>query len=417
MTELDNQALRGAANAPVLTTRTLFRRLLGAVIGRRFDHALDGIRDGQLMLTWPDGHVTVHGERHRDSDPSVNVTLHNLNPLRRLMLGGEIGFAESFLQGEWTTDSLTDLFDLIVRNEHHMAHAVTGTWLARGLNLLSHRKNRNSKSGSQRNIAYHYDLGNTFYRLWLDKSMSYSSALYAYSEQSLADAQDNKMQRVVELLQPPADTRVLEIGCGWGAMARRLATERDCNVTGISLSSEQLQYAREHHAVPTRTEFRHQDYRDVGGRYDHVVSIEMFEAVGIQYWPRYFARLADLLESGGTAVLQVITILESRFDAYSRTPDYIQRYIFPGGMLPTKTRLAELVNDSGLTLESTEWFGSSYARTLAAWYERFDLAAREVRAEGFDERFLRMWRYYLAYCESGFRSGTTDVGLLLIRKP
>lgn len=421
MTDTENQML-GTRNSPAVVNspsqaRPAIRRAFATLIGKRFDHALDGIREGQLVLTWPDGRVSVHGERTEGSPACVSVSLHNLKPLWRLMVGGEIGFAESYLRGEWSCDSLTGLFDLIVRNENHMAHAVTGTWLSRGLNLLGHWQKRNSRTGSQRNIAYHYDLGNAFYQLWLDETMSYSAALYAAESQSLADAQRAKMQRVAELLQPAAGARVLEIGCGWGAMAHWLATRSACQVTGISLSSEQLDYARRHHEVPGQTCFRYQDYRDVTGRFQHIVSIEMFEAVGIHYWQTYFARVAELLEQGGTAVLQVITILEARFEAYRRTPDYIQRYIFPGGMLPTKTRLQELVEEAGLVLEGAQWFGQSYARTLAAWYERFEHSSREVLHQGFDERFLRMWRYYLAYCEAGFRSGTTDVGLLQIRKP
>jgi len=419
MSEVEHQAFNGS-----LPIRYKLQQILGGLIGKRFDAVLDGIRDGMLTLTWPDGHVTVHGSRSTAASLDVNVTLHNFKPIRQLMLGGELGFAESYLCGHWSTDNLGNLFTLIIRNESYMAHSISGTWVARLINGIQHWSKRNSPRGSQRNIAYHYDLGNDFYRLWLDSSMNYSSALFDANEQTLEAAQLSKMQRVTELLNPKSGSRVLEIGCGWGAMAHTLASQTGCHVEGISLSSEQLDYARQNNARLAQADsgfagsvqFRHQDYRAVTGRYDHIVSIEMFEAVGEEYWRTYFGKLAELLEQGGSAVLQVITILEERFEVYRKNPDFIQRYIFPGGMLPTKTRLAELVHDAGLELERTDWYGSSYARTLAQWREKFEASSLDIVTQGFDERFLRMWRYYLAYCESGFAFGTTDVGMLLINK-
>lgn len=356
-------------------------------------------------------------------DPSRNaqLTLHNYRPIRQMMLSGENGFAESYLRGDWSTDNLRNLFTLIVNNEAEVAEMTTGSWYARLLNTLRHGRNRNSLRGSQRNIEFHYDLGNDFYQLWLDETMSYSSAAFS-GQESLEEAQHAKLSKVVDSLSPVAGARVLEIGCGWGAMARKLATQADCQVEGISLSQEQLRYAKQYNSVSAQgptggsTEFRYQDYRAVEGRYDHIVSIEMFEAVGEQYWTTYFNKLSQLLEQGGTAVLQVITIDEERFEEYRASPDFIQRYIFPGGMLPTKTHLQELIKGAGFELVEADWFGQSYAETLLHWRERFDQVVSDVTSQGFDERFLRMWRYYLDYCETGFRLGRTDVGQLLLAK-
>ncbi|MGQ7845686.1 class I SAM-dependent methyltransferase [Granulosicoccus sp. 3-233] len=417
MSDMENQTISRA-----LPSLQWYQQLLGHLIGRRFDHLLDGISHGQLSLTWPDGHLSRHGRKSIDPSRNAQLTLHNYRPIRQMMLSGENGFAESYLQGDWSSDNLRNLFTLIVNNEAEVATMTTGSWYARCLNTLRHGRNRNSLRGSQRNIEFHYDLGNDFYELWLDRTMSYSSAMFR-GDESLEQAQIAKLTRVVETLQPAPGARVLEIGCGWGAMARQLATRAHCHVEGISLSQEQLRYAQEVNSIVSddrqsqgSTEFRYQDYRSVQGRYDHIVSIEMFEAVGEKYWSTYFGKLSQLLQPGGTALLQVITIDEERFDDYRASPDFIQRYIFPGGMLPTKDHLVGLVEDSGFELVDVDWFGPGYAQTLLHWRDRFDQAISEVTALGFDERFVRMWRYYLDYCETGFRLGRTDVGQLLLRK-
>lgn len=413
MSDMENQSV-----TPTLPLSFRLSHLLGTAIGKRFDHVLDNIREGQLRLTWPDGTTTQHGQRSDNPDDNAYLELHNFRALRQFMLSGEVGFAESYLRGDWTTDSLRNLFFLVMRNEESVAHALTGSRIARLVSAGRHWLNRNSIKGSQRNIAFHYDLGNDFYQLWLDESMSYSSGIFGHDSTNLAQAQQAKLDRAVEMMSPSPGARILEIGCGWGAMANRLADQSACQVKGISLSAEQLDYAREHNHVEHdgSTEFVHEDYRVTTGKYDHIVSIEMFEAVGEQYWETYFSTLSDLLEEGGTAVLQVITILEDRFDTYRASPDFIQRYIFPGGMLPSKTHLRELVDAAGFDVVESDWFGLSYAETLERWRERFEHVSREVIGLGFDERFLRMWRYYLTYCESGFRFGSTDVGMLLLRK-
>ncbi|MFK7861941.1 MAG: class I SAM-dependent methyltransferase [Granulosicoccus sp.] len=416
MSEIDNQSLR-----PALPIRYKLQHALGSLIGRRFDHLLDGIHHGQLRFTWPDGHTSLHGVMSDNPTENAHVILHNFKPVRQMMVKGENGFAESYLRGDWSSDNLHSLFTLIMNNESQVAAMTSGSWYARLANSIRHGRNHNSLSGSRRNIEFHYDLGNSFYQLWLDPSMSYSSARF-HDNETLEQAQHIKLQQVVDYLKPRPGARILEIGCGWGAMAHKLATRAQCEVEGISLSHEQLRYAQEHNSIAASddskgsTSFRHQDYRQVTGTYDHIVSIEMFEAVGEQYWTTYFSKLNALLENQGTAVLQVITIAEDRFEDYKASPDFIQRYIFPGGMLPSKTHLRELINQAGFDIVKTDWFGRSYATTLRLWRERFDQMGREVQAQGFDERFMRMWRYYLSYCETGFQFERTDVGQLLLVK-
>lgn len=417
MSNLDNQSVRS-----ILPVRYKLQHILGSLIGRRFDHLLNGITRGQLTLTWPDGFTTTHGEKSVDVNDNAHIILHNFSPIRQVLLLGENGFAESYMKGDWTTDSLRNLFRLIMNNESQLSDNTAGSWFARLADSIRHGRNHNSLRGSRRNIEFHYDLGNDFYELWLDPSMSYSSALFRDGNESLQSAQRAKLDQVIDYLSPKQGANVLEIGCGWGAMASRLARTSSCRVDGISLSHEQLKYAQQHNSVSpstnskARTRYIHKDYREVTGKFDHVVSIEMFEAVGEQYWSTYFNKLAELLEQGGTAVLQVITIAEERFEEYRANPDFIQRYIFPGGMLPSKTHLLELLNQSGFDLVQSDWFGHSYAQTLEIWRERFDQTAREVQALGFDDRFQRMWRYYLSYCETGFRYERTDVGQLLLAK-
>jgi len=416
MAEINDHSIR-----PALPMRYKLQHAFGSLIGRRFDYLLDGIQHGQLSFTWPDGHTSTHGFRSENPVENAHVVLRNFKPIRQMMVMGENGFAESYLRGDWATDNLHSLFTLIMNNEEQVAAVTSASWFARLINSIRHGRNHNSLNGSKRNIEFHYDLGNKFYDLWLDPSMSYSSAIFRDNE-TLEQAQHVKLDQVVQYLNPQQGARILEIGCGWGAMARKLATQAQCQVEGISLSHEQLRYAAQYNNVVAgdgstgSTDFRHQDYRHVSGTYDHIVSIEMFEAVGEQYWTTYFAKLSSLLEKQGTAVLQVITIAEDRFEAYKASPDFIQRYIFPGGMLPSKSHLTELISQAGFEIVKTDWFGRSYATTLRLWRERFDMVARDVHAQGFDERFMRMWRYYLSYCETGFQFERTDVGQLLLVK-
>jgi len=279
---------------------------------------------------------------------------------------------------------------------------------------LRHALNRNTRRGSRRNISAHYDLGNDFYARWLDGSMTYSSALFASPEQTLEDAQIAKLDRIIELLDVRGGESILEIGIGWGGLAERLLQTRNCEVCGVTLSASQLEFAQRRLASEIENgqcDLRLQDYRDVNGQFDRIVSIEMLEAVGEAYWPIYFEKLRGNLKPGGRAVLQVISIDETRFADYRRTPDFIQQRIFPGGMLPTRTLIAEHAAAAGLRLIGEELFGDSYARTLAIWKMRFEQAWPEIEPLGFDDRFRRMWIYYLDYCRVGFEMSAVDVGL------
>lgn len=379
---------------------------------RLLRRSLRGFEAGSLVVQLPNGARVVH--RGIRPGREASVTLHRWRALRRLATGGDLGFAEAYIDGDWSSRDLTALIELAAENAASLDPTIAAPLAVRALSRLRHLLRPNSKTGSRRNIAFHYDLGNEFYRCWLDPGMVYSSGLYDHPTRSLAEAQEAKLARVVDLLDLRGGEAVLEIGCGWGSLARRIACS-GARVTAITLSTEQLAFAQAGLAATPGLEFRLQDYRDVTGEFDRVVSIEMLEAVGERYWPDYFAALRARLRPGGTAVLQVITIDEARFDAYRNGADFIQRYIFPGGMLPTKTILAREARQAGLEIVGAEAFGPSYALTLAAWRARFHAAWPEIRALGFTPEFRRLWDYYLSYCEAGFRTGAIDVGLFVLR--
>jgi cyclopropane-fatty-acyl-phospholipid synthase len=330
-----------------------------------------------------------------------------------------LGFAEAYINGDVACSDLTQLFRFFVRNRAGLLQSNRGLFKVRLGDRIGHLTRRNSRMGSRRNISEHYDLGNDFYRLWLDGEMNYSSAFFAGGAPSLEAAQTAKLDLVLEVLGPSTGATILEIGCGWGAFARRAARVCDAHVTGITLSHAQLVHARKKAAkenLSRQCVVTLQDYRDVAGSYDHIVSIEMIEAVGHDYWPSYFRVLSERLKSGGTAAIQAITIDEARFERYRRSADFIQRYIFPGGMLPTVNIIRDQAMRAGLALERIEHFGQCYARTLREWRLRFDEAWPQIGKLGFDDQFRRKWRYYLAYCEAGFLENAIDVGIYRLRK-
>jgi cyclopropane-fatty-acyl-phospholipid synthase len=402
----------GQSNTDTLGRAQRPRRL--GLIALLLKRLLAGIEAGRLTVVTPSGQRI---ERHAPHDgPEAVLVFHSWRALWRLITGGDIGFAEAYIAGEWSTPDLTTLIEMLAKNCDHFERTILGWVPLRAVNRIRHLLNGNSKAGSRRNIAFHYDLGNDFYRLWLDQSMTYSSALFHDPAQSLEDAQQAKQAEIINLLQLRGSERVLEIGCGWGSLAVRLAAG-GTQVTALTLSQQQLTCARElarAEGVADRVDLRLEDYRDTVGTFDRIVSIEMFEAVGEQYWPIYFAKLRERLKLGGKAVLQVITIADDRFENYRKGVDFIQRYIFPGGLLPTKDIIVSHAIRAGLSHMTIVPFGSSYAETLAEWQRRFKAAWPEIAQLGFPPSFRRLWEYYLAYCEAGFRAGVLDVSFYVL---
>lgn len=369
---------------------------------------LDRLEGGALALELPDNLHLRAG--HGPLVAHLRVRDHAL--FGETLARGDIGFAESYMDGQWDTEDLTGLLTLLARNRAQLQSAIHG----RVLRLLGHRVahmlRANTRSGSKRNIEAHYDLGNDFYRLWLDPSMTYSAAVFEHPDEALEVAQRRKYRRILHQLDARPGQVILEIGCGWGGFAEVAATEFGCRVLCLTLSPAQLEYARdraERAGVADRVQFELCDYRDVNGRYDHVVSIEMIEAVGERFWPTYFGQLAALLKPGGRCVVQAITIADRLFSRYRRGTDFIQRHIFPGGMLPSPTVVRQQAARAGLAVADDFRFGPDYGRTLGCWHRAFDARLADVRALGFPERFVRMWRFYLAYCEAGFNAGDIDV--------
>lgn len=377
---------------------------------------LNQIRVGSIAIIMPDGtrlqSAMVHPDLH------ATIIVHEPSALRKLIVGGSIGFSESFIAGDWESPDLPKLIEILALNGEILAGRLGGSAPMRAANALLHRLKRNSRRGSKKNIRYHYDLGNDFYAQWLDPDMIYSSAIYSRRGEDLAQAQRNKMARIVELLEISEQQSVLEIGCGWGALSRYIAEEKKARVHGITLSEQQLSYAQQvvqRSAEKGLVSLALTDYRDVGATYDRIVSIEMIEAVGEEFLPDYFETIRARLNPGGQAVIQAITIDEKRFERYKSTPDFIQRHIFPGGFLTTKSMMSRYADVAGLKLSHAEYFGQSYAWTLNEWRNRFIANWPEISRLGYSDKFRKMWDFYLAYCEGGFNAGAIDVGLYVLK--
>jgi cyclopropane-fatty-acyl-phospholipid synthase len=372
--------------------------------------ALDRLAVGRLTVRLPDGAVRSFGANGAEPEAVLEVT--DWKFFRRVLLDGDIGFAEAYMEGLCDSPDLARLIALLAENERHLGSVSRNNILHNLLLRWLHRRRDNSRDGAQRNIHAHYDLGNSFYRLWLDPTMTYSSALYgADPRKPLEAAQSAKYDRILAQIGARQGDSILEIGCGWGGFAET-AARRGMRVTGVTISREQLEFARariERAGVGHNADLQFRDYRDIEGRYDHIVSIEMVEAVGERYWPDYFEVLKRHLAPGGSALVQAIVIADEFFEGYRSRPDFIQTYIFPGGMLLTRDGIAEQCRQAGLKIGELYSFGRDYARTLDTWLGRFDNVADQVAKLGFDERFRRMWRYYLAYCSAGFSTGRTDV--------
>jgi cyclopropane-fatty-acyl-phospholipid synthase len=371
--------------------------------------ALERIESGSLLITHKGAEWLLKG---RSEGPTATLQVERpARLLGRLAVSGAIGLGESYMAGDWDSPDPTQVLTLLGLNEHVLAAEDRSLALINWVNRLRHRMNRNSPRGSRRNIAAHYDLGNDFYLLWLDPSMTYSCGIFEREGDDLESAQRRKYAHLLDLLEAKPGDHVLEIGCGLGGFALE-AARRGLRVTGITLSREQLAFAREKiraAGLAHLVELRLQDYRDLTETFDHVVSVEMFEAVGEEHWETYMQTLSRCLGQEGRAAIQYITIDETVFEQYRATPDFIQRYIFPGGMLPTRERFAVSAAAAGLRLVREHRFGEHYARTLEAWHRNFLHSEPEVTRTGFNERFRRMWRYYLAYCEAGFRIGRIDL--------
>ncbi|VVE28234.1 SAM-dependent methyltransferase [Pandoraea terrigena] len=385
-------------------------RPIAPMSARLFIALLRRIQSGHLTLICPDGTPLMFGDPH--SAPGATLELHDWRGCRRIMHAGDIGFADAYRAGWVDSPDMVMLLRLAIRNLASIASTVTGSRIARVWYHLRHRLRGNTRSGSRRNIHAHYDLGNGFYELWLDSTWTYSSAWFAGDlHRSLADAQHAKYQRIVDTLGLRPGDRVLEVGCGWGGFALH-AARQGIAVHGITLSHAQLTLAKarvDAEGLSRLAEFSLTDYRDVQGQFAAIVSIEMFEAVGEAYWPAYFAMLKSRLRPGGRALIQSITIEDNAFDAYRVSSDFIREFIFPGGMLPSPERFVSASEACGMHAVETLRFGRDYARTLQHWHAAFEAQIDAVRAQGFDDTFIRSWRLYLQYCEAAFAEQRVDV--------
>lgn len=372
---------------------------------------------GSLIVHTPEGRLLKFGGK--GPGPEAELILHNWKLPARAFSGATIGVAESYIDGDWESPNVTAFLELFVINEEEGEKVAGGaSWLLTTIQRIRHWLNDNTRTGSRRNISAHYDLGNAFYGQWLDPTMTYSSALYSAGANDLETAQNAKYRALARDIGIGAEDHVLEIGCGWGGFAEFVAREVGCKVTGLTISREQHDFARRRifeAGLADRVEIRFQDYRDEQGKYDRIASIEMFEAVGEKHWPVFFGKMKECLRAGGTAGLQIITIKEDAFERYRVRPDFIQRYVFPGGMLPTPQILRRLGAEQGLSFLREHAFPQDYARTLAEWRERFRDSWERIVPLGFDERFKRLWEFYLHYCEAGFRAEYIDVRQVIYR--
>lgn len=365
---------------------------------------LDTLESGKLTIITPDGHTRTFAGKH--DGESAKIELKDWRVISNMMQRGDIGFAEDYRAGYWETDNLVGLTTLGLVNQHALDRFIAGSKLSRTASMLSYLLRLNTLKGSRKNIHAHYDLGNDFYKLWLDPSMTYSAAIYKTPDESLISAQDNKYDRIIDCMNTQRGS-ILEVGCGWGGFADRALRRGDYDIKGITLSEEQHDYARTR--LGNHAQIALEDYRHQQGKFDRIVSIEMFEAVGEKFWNTYFNKMSSLMTSNGKAVIQTITMDEKYFPRYRTGGDFIRSFIFPGGMLPSPTRFYEEAAKAGLKSENPYFFGQDYARTLEEWLAMFDGKRAEIMALGFDEGFIRLWRFYLAGCIAGFRTGRTNV--------
>ena len=374
---------------------------------------LSQLKNSYLKVTLPNGQVREFGDKA--SSLQADIQIFDWNVFKRLISHGDIGFAESYIRGDWDSSNLKTILELAIRNRTILDKAIYGTWLGSIFYRVKHWLRDNSKSGSRKNIHAHYDLGNAFYSLWLDPSMSYSSAWFSEgAKQALGDAQKAKIQRILSCLETNPGDHILEIGCGWGGvMEEALLSGR--SITGLTLSTEQKVFAENRlqniEAATSKPHFevRLQDYRDCQEQFDGIASVEMFEAVGEKHWPQYFETIAKCLKFGRKACIQTIVIADDLFERYRHSTDFIQQYVFPGGMLPSRDSFKAAAAKAGLQIENEFAFGADYAKTLCIWRDNFNQKLQEIRELGFDETFIRLWNFYLMYCAAGFSERNIDV--------
>ena len=372
------------------------------------------------------GSITVYYEKKKIffhhgvlPGPSAQIRLLKKKCLDDFFLKGDLGWAESYIESNWESSNLSDFLEWGAKNFHEFSKYIRGKWFIILYLRLKHYLNRNSKTGSKKNISFHYDLGNSFYEKWLDKSMTYSSGMFKKESDDLYDAQLNKYQNLAKITDIKNNDKVLEVGCGWGGFSCFLAKNFSADVTAITISKKQYEKVKEKVFKEKLTEkinVKLTDYREIKGLYDKIVSIEMFEAVGEKYWSKYFDVLGSNLKYNGAIGLQTITIEDKFFKKYRKFPDFIQTYIFPGGMLPSIEEMSKVLKSKGLSIEKKQMFGNDYAKTLKMWSKSFENSWENIKKEGFNDAFRRMWRYYLGYCEGGFKSGNINVGQFLIKK-
>ena len=398
-------------------TSTNNQQNLPRYFARVFD-LVGKLNSGRVDFILPDGRrFRAEGSK---PGPVAEVTINNPDVFARLVREGDLGFCDAYLDGWWTTPDLQAFMDFIHADNDDMYDGFPGMALVRAWEKARFWFQSNTKRQALKNISYHYDLGNDFYSLWLDDTMTYSSALFNTSQESLEKAQIAKYASMVDQMGVKPGDHVLEIGCGWGGFAEYAAKERGLKVTGLTISKEQLDYANKRiksKGLSDKVTLKLQDYRDETGVYDGVASIEMFEAVGEKYWPVYFDKIKQCLKPGKQATLQIITIQDARWDVYRKSVDFIQKYIFPGGMLPSPSVLRQEIHRAGLSVQHSIEFGKSYSQTLRRWFEVFNNKWDNISAMGFDDRFRRMWNFYLTSCAATFESGNCDVTQITLQKP
>jgi len=413
----DTESMAPILNGAVSSVAAANHRLPQAA--RRVMALLARLKVGMLTLYGPDGVAHVFGKHQA---PFATLHIQRWEVCAAVLKSGDIGFAEAYMDGDWATPSLADLLRLFIANRREIESAIYGHWLGRLAYQLKHWLNRNNKTNSRKNIHAHYDLGNAFYQVWLDGTMNYSSALFGEDKnQDMAEAQKAKVRRALRMTGVKAGDRVLEIGCGWGALAEAATCELGAHITGVTLSTEQLAFAQARMSrlgVAAQADLRLQDYRDISDApFDAICSIEMIEAVGQSYWPTYFQTVSRLLKPGGHACIQSITIDDALFDRYVKSTDFIQQYIFPGGCLPSPSEFRKQARAAGLEVVDELNFGPDYAETLRRWRDSFMAQLDQVKALKFDDRFIRLWEFYLAYCEAAFDEANIDVIQFTLRKP